>query len=290
MQEKIKIALSVVGFIILFTTIGVLVASGLLQSWAISIGQLGIWAHLIFVLFFFQTGLPFGWGYAMFIQIVGFVFGWFGLVTAEIGMLCGGIAGFFTSRYCLRNWALRKIETFPVERRRIVDEARNTLSQGGRSVLFFSVIRNTPALTFGWVNGLCGALTDMSLSLYILTLILGTQADLCLNIFIGTVARELATYNTADSKKAGNFTSTQNSTRNSTIISVAGNVQNLEQTVLTIQILLAVLLFVASTIWSRWLLKNMISSNNAKVNDAGPIQSSCTGTKVHVHNQPEQNE
>ena len=104
--------------------------------------------------------------YSVFIQTSGYVFGWVGLATSEVGTLLGGVVGFYLSRYWLKAWAQDKIKSFHPNHRKLITIARQSMSSGRGSIFFFSSIRMTPALTFGWVNGLCGAMTEMKLGLY----------------------------------------------------------------------------------------------------------------------------
>ena len=94
----------------------------------------------------------------------------------------------------------------------------------------FSVLRTTPALTFGWVNCLCGALTYMRMTYFLFTTIIGSQFDLVMNVYLGVLIRE-----TSDAMNS--------STPNTVIISV--------------QIILSILLLITTTMWGRWLLHNL---------------------------------
>lgn len=223
---------STVVFLTLIGTMIALFSMGYLQTWAIAVGDLQMWGHCIFILFFIISGLPFGWGFTIFVQTTGFVYGWIGLITAEVGCLLGSIVGFVTSRYCLRKWSLRQIEKLPEAHQHHLTTARNAVSQGVSPCLFFSALRTTPALTFGWVNSLC-ALTDMRLPYFLLTTIIGSQLDLVLNIYLGKLMRET-------SEVIGT---------NSTSTTTAE--------VLSIQIVLTILLLIGTTMWGRRLLNKI---------------------------------
>ena len=250
MKEQHKVILSVFTFLILLTTVATLVILGILQSWAIYIGSLGWIAHGIFFLLFVMTALPFGWGYAMFLQVLGFIYGWQGAITAQICTLLSGIISFYISRHCLQNYATKKVKTFKPKRKKLIDAARTTLSKGqGSTLLFFSVIRMTPALAYGWINGLCGALTEMNITTYVTTLMVGHQLDIWLNIFLGKIAREA---NDAIQKN------------NAVVANVTGNAttpkeeSDIEGTMLIVQIILAIFLLIATTFWAQTLMKKII--------------------------------
>ena len=268
MHETTKAKLSIFAFVLLLATIIVLIATGILKTWALQLGALGLSAHFIFFFLFLLTGQPFGWGYSMFTQICGFVFGWQGLITAECGTLVGGLLGFYTSKRCLKTWATKKIQQFPARSKRLVDAARRSLSQGQGSFMFFTVIRMTPALTFGWVNGLCGGATEMPLYLYIATLVVGTQMDMILNIFIGTVAREAndavdTAYNVENAAENENLRQNNSVVTPSSSLASAGSTNQIEGVVLSVQIVLAFLLLIGTTWWSRYLLKKIVEQDQA---------------------------
>ena len=251
MKEQHKVILSVFTFLILLTTVATLVILGILQSWAIYIGSLGWIAHGIFFLLFVMTALPFGWGYAMFLQVLGFIYGWQGAITAQICTLLSGIISFYISRHCLQNYATKKVKTFKPKRKKLIDAARTTLSKGqGSTLLFFSVIRMTPALAYGWINGLCGALTEMNITTYVTTLMVGHQLDIWLNIFLGKIAREAN-----DSIQKNNAVVANVTVGNAT---TPKEESDIEGTMLIVQIILAIFLLIATTFWAQTLMKKII--------------------------------
>jgi hypothetical protein len=62
MHDRLKVWCSFCWFVLLLGAIVTLIATGIFQALALSIGQLGFGAHLIFLLFYTMVGLPFGWG------------------------------------------------------------------------------------------------------------------------------------------------------------------------------------------------------------------------------------
>jgi uncharacterized membrane protein YdjX (TVP38/TMEM64 family) len=231
----VKQIVSLLGFIILIATTITLFSLGYIQEWALFVGNLHIWGHVIFILFFLVCGQPFGWGYVIFIQTAGFVYGWFGIITVEIGTILGALLGFLTSRYCLKQWSERKIDSFPESRRNIITAAQKAISKGTGSCLFFTLLRTTPALTFGWVNCLCGALTNMSIYLFVSVTVIGTQFDIIMNIYLGIVIRELSSYSDLDDGTA--------------------------TYVMIVQIVLTVILLIGTTLWGRYFLKRVLAED-----------------------------
>jgi uncharacterized membrane protein YdjX (TVP38/TMEM64 family) len=230
----VKQIVSLLGVIILIATTITLFTLGYIQEWALFVGNLHIWGHVIFILFFLVCGQPFGWGYVIFIQTAGFVYGWFGIITVEIGTILGALLGFLTSRYCLKQWSERKIDSFPESRRNIITAAQKAISKGTGSCLFFTLLRTTPALTFGWVNCL-GALTEMPLWLFVISTFIGTQFDIIMNIYLGITIQELSSYSDVN--------------------------DGTTMYVMIIQIVLTVFLLIGTTFWGRYILKKVLAEN-----------------------------
>lgn len=114
----------------------------------------------------------------------------------------------------------------------------------------------TPALTFGWVNGLCGAMTDMKLGLYMLTLMMGNQVDLVLQTYIGITIREATDAAIEASLSETELTEAFNSSQvggmgPSSSFNTQVDNSNLETVSLVLRIALATLLVIGSTLWSR---------------------------------------
>jgi uncharacterized membrane protein YdjX (TVP38/TMEM64 family) len=254
-KEKIQTLGSILVFLILIGTLGTLIITGTFQEWSISISNLGVVAHVIFLLFFIQAGLVFGWGYAVTVQILGYVFGWYGIITSEIGTLIGGLVGFITSRYCLKQWSLKKINSFSANKKQIITIARKQMSNGTTSIIFFSMIRMTPVLTFGFINAACGALTEMNYPLYIVTLMIGHQMDVIVYTFVGLTIREAVDIAGSGSGSGSGINSTN-------ITSPSSSVSNVEEISLYIRIVLAIALLIGTTVWSHYLLKKIIKDNN----------------------------
>ena len=205
------------------------------------------------------------------IQTSGFIFGWYGLISAEIGTLLGGILGFYTSRYCCRDCVVRKTETFTSKTRRVVTAAREMLSKNddGKVIIFFTALRVTPALTFGWCNGIAGALTDMNLCLLVLTLMLGNQMDLVVNHYLGLVLRQAS--NSAVAAAAAAAAPSPSGFSNTSAVAfspssadqVAAN--NASNIALVIQISAAVLLLIGTSLWSHYVLVKVLQETDEEM-------------------------
>jgi len=254
-NEKGRLIASVLCYLLLLSIITALVISGILQTWALAVSDLGLLAHFIFICFYLVVGQPVGWGYSLIIQMSGFIFGWYGLISAEIGTLLGGVLGFYTSRYCCRDWAVRKTETFTSKTRRVVTAVREMLSKNddGKVIIFFTALRVTPALTFGWCNGIAGALTDMNLCLLVLTLMLGNQMDLVLNHYLGLVLRQTSN---AAAPSLSDFSNTSAVAFSPSSARQAAN--NASNIALVIQISAAVLLLFGTSLWSHYVLVKVL--------------------------------
>ena len=280
-SDRFPVFISVLCFLLVAGSIAALFLLGYLHTWALAVEKLPwIWGQLIFLLFFIESGQPFGWGCSLFQQLSGFIFGWPGLLTTEFGMIIAGTLGFLSSRYCLRKWALGKIHTFPPKTRKVVDAAQKTLSAGKSSLLFFTSIRMTPALTYGWTNGICGAMTDMNIGLYLTTMVLGIQMSCVVQTYLGVVLRQFS-----DAVAKGDTDDPSVTTRNVSQQNISistpssGNIKDVQTIVLIVQIIMAIILLIMSTLWSRHVFKKVLMGTDAAQQEEENPKSSTISTQ-----------
>ena len=277
-KDQMKTAGALLLFLLLLATLGILTITGIFQEFSVNVGKLGVIAHVIFLLFFIQAGCVFGWGYAVTVQILGYVFGWKGLITSEIGTFMGGLLGFVTSRYCLKQWSLTKIQALSEHKQQLITIARKQISNGRTSIVFFSMIRMTPVLTFGFVNALCGALTEMNYTLYMFTLMVGHQMDIIVYTFVGLTLRQaMDLRGGAGGDGGGGGGGGTNMTSPSSSMNGSSDVEEIS---LIIRIVLAIFLLIGTTLWSRYLLKKIIK-NSSNDNQIHVDDEKMTGDEIN---------
>mgnify|MGYP003953477365 CR=1 FL=1 len=245
-----------------FAALGLLIA---LVGWA---------GHVLFLCLVALTGQPWMWGYAVTIQTSAFAYGWVSLVAMELGSFLGASLGFIASRRCLRRWVQAQAAPFSGRTRRIIDISQTKVSKGREGVFFFTLVRMTPLVAFGWANGIAGGLTDMQWGVFVPMTLLGSQLDLILNSYIGIVFRELVDRTSALEKSgdaSGSLSSSSfgNGTASSNVTAPSATVSLLEEDpvgtiALLLQVMLCVLLFICSTLYGRHVLKKIVREEMEK--------------------------
>ena len=242
-------------YFVILCAVATCVYLGYFAALGILIAELGVAGHALFLCLVALTGQPWMWGYAVTIQTSAFAYGWVSLVTMEIGSFLGATLGFIVSRRCLRRWVQARAAHFSGRTRRIVNISQTKVSKGKGGVFFFSLMRMTPLVAFGWANGIAGGMTDMEWDVFVPMTLIGSQLDLILNSYIGVVFRELVD-RTDSLENNGDTSSLPSSFDNST---VRNNVTSPSATgsllggdpigtiTLILQVALCVLLFVCST-------------------------------------------
>ena len=61
----------------------------------------------------------------------------------------------------MQQWVEAKIDRLTEKTQRIVQIAQAKISRGQGGIFFFTLVRMTPLVTFGWANGIAGGLTEM---------------------------------------------------------------------------------------------------------------------------------
>ena len=261
--------LAALGFVVVLGGLAALTATGYTQALVDEVGKLGpVGGNVVFVALLVFTGLPFGWGFAVVLTSVGYLYGWYGMATNEGGAFLGAMAGFAFSRWGCRGWVQRQIGRLSPKRRRQAKVLTTGVLRGRAGVLFLASLRVTPVFAFGWINGIAGAATDMSIYLYALSTVLGMQVDVVIYTNAGRVLR-LAT-NAARLLLAGGGVNNGTSAANGTL---AGGEDDGSNAMLIVQIVVSVLLVVGATLYGRFLLKRaMAKADDADdADDAGKV-------------------
>ena len=256
-------------YILVLGTVAACVYLGYLQQLALLIAKLGVVGHILFFCLVVLTGQPWMWGYAVVIQTSAFAYGWVSLLTMEFGSFTGAVLGFIASKRCLHSWVKEKIDaSFDDKTKRVIAVAQTKTTKGHNGIFFFSLVRMVPLVTFGWANGIAGGMTDMDWDVFIVMTLIGSQMDLILNTYIGTIVRGLSvpsdselTGETISSVKNFNYSTPSPSSfgaNESTLTHKHNDQDRVNFISLIIQIVLCVLLFACVTIYGRHVLQGIV--------------------------------
>jgi uncharacterized membrane protein YdjX (TVP38/TMEM64 family) len=186
------------GFVVAFTTVTYLAIAGYVERALAGLTDLGVTGHVIMVLLFVLTGLPFLSGYTVLLLVAGYMYGWAGsLATCQIGTLLGALVGFWSTRRCGRGAMQRRVDALRGHRKELVRAFLESLA-GRYRVVFWMGLRLTPITAFGWINGLAGALTDISLAEHLIMTAVSVQPDVLVKTFAGASLRGLVDLTTSN--------------------------------------------------------------------------------------------
>lgn len=132
-----------------------------MQDAARRITSLGWPGHLIFIACLIYTGLPFAYGWSFLCIACGYTFGWWAILTANIGTQCGCLLGVAVSRHCMQASVQAKVATLPPGWVRRIGVVQAALSTSRTGYMFLTaLLRNSGVITFGIINAMEGALTN----------------------------------------------------------------------------------------------------------------------------------
>ncbi|KAL6053525.1 SNARE associated Golgi protein [Balamuthia mandrillaris] len=166
--------------------------SGRLEIFLTWVESIGIWGHLIFVVSFCVTGLPFAiFGYTPLALAAGYLYGPYAIITVSVGTLLGSVVGFWTCRTVMYSWFHRKIKNSPT----LTAFLTVMESHGFKLIL---IMRMSP-ISFGVQNGLF-SLSSISGFSFLLATVIGVFPEILMLVYMGSTMRDLASIATGDYK------------------------------------------------------------------------------------------
>lgn len=106
--------------------------------------ELGVEGHVILGSLIAYTGLPFGWGWSLFVAAAGYTYGWLAVATAYVGTVVGHALGFVTSRYWCRRAVTDKVITLPEKWQELIYLAQSTVNERCTAGIGFVVLVRAP--------------------------------------------------------------------------------------------------------------------------------------------------
>lgn len=160
-----------------------------LAEWIEDLEALG---HVIFFLLFIWVGLPCGYNWSTVVILVGFAYGWRGVVDCYVGTVCSAVLSYYGSRYCLRAWMDRRLSALSAKKRLYLQVALSVIGSGRAGLLMQVIMRLQPVQTFGLTNAFFGAMTpDLHVLSYVLSTFLGMQYGIMMMTSVGILVRDV---------------------------------------------------------------------------------------------------
>lgn len=194
---------------------------------ALVIEGLGFAGHVVFLVLFMWVSTPFGYNWSTVAILVGFCYGWLGLIDVVVDTLIGGFFGYYLARYGIGKWTQRRIRKMSFSKRAYLLAAKSVIESGQAGILMILVLRFGP-LPFGVLNGFLGATCTIRAPVYAATLVLGTLPGTIMMTNLGVVVRNLGSFQAATQSPSG-------------------------RTNLIIQIVMVIVTFVLSLVFGRFL-------------------------------------
>lgn len=156
------------------------------------IEALGPLGHVIFFALFIWVGLPCGYNWSTVVILVGFAYGWTGVLDSYVGTLCSAVLSYYGSRYCLRDWMDRRLNALSSKKRIYLQVALSVIGSGRAGILMQVIMRLQPVQTFGLTNAFFGAMTpDLHILTYVASTFLGMQYGIMMMTSVGILVRDV---------------------------------------------------------------------------------------------------
>ena len=150
LKERI---VSIGGFLLIYCTVTLLAILGYVKSAADVVSSWGIYAHLLSVVYFVFVSVPFGYGYSIGLVAFGYSLGWIALISIVVGVYLGTFLAYLLTKYCLKAWSKRKVEMLlkkiDITLNQFVDIANGNRY---RKYLLLFALRHFSLFTFGIGN------------------------------------------------------------------------------------------------------------------------------------------
>lgn len=177
-----------------------------LVDFAEHIEALGSSGHIIFFLLFIWVGLPCGYNWSTVVILVGFAYGWTGIVDSYVGTLCSAVLSYYGSRYCLKDWMERRLSGLNPKKRLYLRVALSVIGSGRAGILMQVIMRLQPVQTFGLTNAFFGAMTpDLHIFVYATSTFLGMQYGIMMMTSVGILVRDVGSVSKAMSSEGSRW-------------------------------------------------------------------------------------
>jgi uncharacterized membrane protein YdjX (TVP38/TMEM64 family) len=173
-----------------------------LIAFAKFVADLGFFGHAIFFVILLWTGLPFGYNFSTTIVLIGFSYGWPGMIDAQVGTACSALLGLVFSRFFLQDWTLRWMSGMKGRKRLYLEACKAIMDSDKAGFLCQVLCRNSP-LTFGLCNTFLSVFSKASAMRYLGTTMVGSQLSLILAMFLGIAVRRLGSISAATTTEEG---------------------------------------------------------------------------------------
>lgn len=171
-------------------------------EWLVDLGAAG---HLLFFGLFVWVGLPFGYNWSTLCVLVGFAYGWVGLLDIYFGTVCSSTFTFFMSRRCCGGCVSSRLGALGKKKRMYLKAAKMVMESRRAGFLMLVVFRVNPVLTFGMENAMFGAWLSVPIWKLAVTTFLGTQYGAMSMTNMGILVRELGSLKTATASTASSW-------------------------------------------------------------------------------------
>ena len=250
-------------FVVMFGLLIILSSLGYLQLLSDLIVQhFGPWGHAIFALLIVSTGLPFGYGWSLFVIAAGYALGWPAVASSFGATIVGHFLGFFVSRRCLQASVMRKVGSLPEGWQRRIHLVQDAVTSSVLTYLFLTgLLRNCGALTFGLNNAIDAGCTRIPWRTSLLGVVVASGPGLVVNTYIGTLVSSLFDTGTSSAVDATG--------RNITVGQAAAEKAG-RDTAIIVQLILAGSFLVCSVLYARYRLSKITSAAAAPVKAPEP--------------------
>mmetsp|Transcript_2081 Transcript_2081/g.2396 ORF Transcript_2081/g.2396 Transcript_2081/m.2396 type:complete len:283 (-) Transcript_2081:887-1735(-) len=236
----------------MLVTILTLVSLGLIDEIRDYVLSIGVGGYAIFFALIVIVTQPFGWGYTPIVVAIGFVYGWKGLIISQISTAVGCLISFLECRYLAKESLQKRLDTLQPKLQLIVKKLESVATKNVQSSYPFMIFSRNSPLNIGMVNGIF-ALSEVTISRFIITTFLGTMLEQPISINIGILIFQVSEIE--DSVVVGNSTGT-NSTSSETD-DLKEEQEFLENLVFGFSVTVTLLFFMFSILYTRWMMKKL---------------------------------
>jgi len=168
-----------------------------------TIRDLGWLGPIIFFLVFLWVGLPIGYSWSAVVILVGFAYGWWGILYSNLSTMASVVFGHHVSKRCFSSWVDRKVERLSLKHRRYFRATRQVMKSGRSRMLMQLLLRQNPLFSFGITNAILSILAELSNVELCIGVLIGNQYYTCVFTALGVMFRDLGSYEEAMQSSEG---------------------------------------------------------------------------------------
>jgi len=156
-----------------------------------AIRDMGALGHLMFFLLHMWVGLPIGYNWSAIVTLVGFAYGWYGVIHNTLFSMIAVVLTHYGLGYCMQPYMKRRMERLGKRKRLYLLAVSKVIESNRGGFLMLIVLRMQPVQTFGLTNAFLSTFPSITMRKLLASSFLGMEHSVIMLTSIGILVRDV---------------------------------------------------------------------------------------------------